>query len=678
MSDDIVRPDDLAFTEFPPASRQQWLTLVSRVLKGAPFEKRLVSKTYDGIAIAPLYGRESGAHAVFGRKAGAPWRIVQRIEFPDPAAANAQALHDLENGGTGLALVFAGAIGAYGFGLGGDASLARLLDGVGLEAGVAIDLQPGPHAEHIARQVMDVIGQRSVSPTAVDIGFGFDPLGEIACGRKSAQSWRNDSPRFAAGIAGLTTQGYKGPFAAADGRVVHNAGGSEAQELAYVLATALAYLRALEASGIALGDARRVIYFRLAADADQFMTTAKFRALRKLWARVEEACGLDQAPAFIAAETAWRMMTRRDPFVNMLRATMAVVAAGLGGADSIAVVPHTAAIGLPDGFARRIARNTQLILLEESNLAKVADPAAGSGGLESLTHELCVTAWSLFQEIETAGGAVAALEQGLIQAKVAVVRAEREQAVARRKDALTGTSEFPDIAEVAVEVLEAAPLLSSPPPDPASDMLSRGPAVATPSPLVGEGWGGGSGGFGNAVPPLTTPTPDPSLQGGGEQRAFATLPCRRLAEPFEALRDASDRALEKTGARPKIFLANPGRLADFTARATYAKNFFATGGIEAVTNDGFARREGMLTAFKASGTRLVCLCSSDEVYANEATDAANALRTAGAKHIYLAGRPGERETALRAAGVGTFVYVGCDVLATLTTAYDILFRGANR
>jgi methylmalonyl-CoA mutase len=651
MSDDTVRTDELAFTEFPPASREQWLALVSNVLKGAPFEKRLVSKTYDGIAIAPLYERDGGARAVLGRKARAPWQIVQRIEFPDPAAANAQALHDLENGATGLALVFAGAMGSYGFGLAGDASLAHLLDGVVLDAGIAIDLQPGPRAEHVARQLTDVIRRRGASPTVVNIRFGFDPLGGLASGQ-SALSWRDDSARFAAAIDGLASQGYKGPFAAADGRVVHDAGGSEAQELAYVLATALAYLRALEANGVALGDARRMIYFRLAADANQFLSTAKFRALRKLWARIEEACGLVQAPVFIAAETAWRMMTRRDPFVNMLRATVAVVAAGLGGADSIAVLPHTAAIGLPDGFARRIARNTQLILLEESNLAKVADPAAGSGALESLTHELSATAWSLFQEIEKAGGAAAALERGLIQAKVAAVRAAREKAIARRKDALTGTSEFPDIAEVPVEVLEAAPLLSS------------------PSPFVGEGWGGGSGSCGNAMPSLTTPTPDPSPQGGGEK--ITPLACRRLAEPFEALRDTSDHALEKTGARPKIFLANLGRLADFTARATYAKNFFEAGGIAAVTNDGFLSREDMLAAFKASGAGLACLCSSDAGYASDVVEAATALRAAGATHIYLAGRPGDLEAALKAAGVGTFIYVGCDVVATLTAAHDVL------
>jgi methylmalonyl-CoA mutase len=332
-----------------------------------------------------------------------------------------------------------------------------------------------------------------------------------------------------------------------------------------------------------------------------------------------------------------------------------VVAAGLGGADSIAVVPHTAAIGLPDGFARRIARNTQLILLEELNLAKVADPAAGSGALESLTHELCVAAWSLFQETEKAGGAAAALEQGLIQAKVAAVRAAREKAIAQRKDALTGTSEFPDIAEAPVEVLALAPLSS-------------------PSPFVGEGRGGGSGGFGMTEPYPPPPTPDPSPQGGGEKKAFTALPCRRLAEPFEVLRDASDHALERTGARPKIFLVNLGRLAHFTARATYAKNFFEAGGIEAVTNDGFGSREDMLAAFEASGTGLACLCSSDAGYASDAVDAATALRAAGATHIYLAGRPGELETTLKAAGVGTFIYVGCDVVASLTTAHDILMH----
>ena len=402
--------------------------------------------------------------------------------------------------------------------------------------------------------------------------------------------------------------------------MIHNAGGSEAQELAYVLAAAVQYLRALEAGGIALAAARRMIYFRLAADADQFLTIAKFRALRKLWARVEEACGLAPEPVLVAAETAWRMMTQRGPYVNMLRETIAVFSAGLGGADTITVLPFTLALGLPDRFARRVARNTQLVLLEESNLAKVMDPAAGSGGLEDLTDKLCRAAWTLFQEIEQAGGAWAALEQGLIQGKVAAVRAEREQAVARRRDALTGTSDFPELAEAPVSVLDVASV--SAPPYPAALKLDA-------------------------------------------------LPSMRLAEPFEKLRDASDRMLAQSGARPKIFLANLGKPTDFTARASFARNFFEAGGIEAMTNDGFAGRDEMMAAFKNSGARLACLCSSDDVYAREAEGAAKTLAAAGAR-VYLAGRPSEREQALRAAGIEGFVFAGCDVPAALQAAHALI------
>ena len=585
---------------------------------------------------------------VFGRSAGAPWQIMQRIEFPDPAAANTQALHDLANGATGLAPVFARAVGAYGFGLPtDDAAVARVLDSVHLDAGIAIDLDtPASDAAAVVRGLTETFKRHDTAPANAEVRFGLDWIGALATGRSLGARQAVDA-RFADLISGLAAQGYRGPFAVADARVIHNAGGSEAQELAYAVATALAYLRALEAGGVALQDARTMIYFRLAADADQFLTIAKFRALRKLWARIEAACGLDRRPTFIAAETAWRMMTRRDPFVNMLRTTMAVVGAGLGGADSIAVLPYTAAIGLPDDFARRIARNTQLILLEESHLAKVADPAAGAGGLEALTQELCATAWSLFQEIERAGGAWTAIETGLIQSKVATVRAEREKAIARRKDALTGTSEFPDIAEAPAEVLAPFP--------------------SPPSPLAGEGRGGGARGGGTSAPQLPHPRPLPT-RGRGDTEV-AALPCRRLAEPFEVLRDAADRRLARTGARPKIFLANLGRLADFSARATYAKNFFEAGGIEAVTNDGFATRDDMVAAFAASGTDLACLCGSDDAYGSEAIEAAKALSAAKARHIWLAGRPGEREAALRAAGIKDFIFVGCDVLAALQSAH---------
>src|SRR6185369_10649790 len=248
----------------------------------------------------------------------------------------------------------------------------------------------------------------------------------------------------------------------ADGRVIHDAGGSEVQELAFVLAAGVAYLRAIEQAGVVLEDAQGMVYARLSADADQFLTLAKFRALRLLWARIEQACGLTPKPLFIAADTAWRMLTQRDAYVNMLRATMATFSAGLAGANAVTVLPHTLALGLPDPFARRVARNTQLVLLEESNLAKVSDPGAGSGGIETLTHQLCGAAWALFQEIENAGGAFAALEQNLIQRRVAATRASREQNIARRKEVLTGATEYPDLNDSYVAVLEVKPVALAP------------------------------------------------------------------------------------------------------------------------------------------------------------------------------------------------------------------------
>src|SRR5215831_13372524 len=552
--------------EFPPATAEQWRKLVEHVLKGGPFDSRLVAKTYDRLAIEPLYGRRAQAQPVAGRMPGAPWSVMQRVDHPDPAAANTEALDDLENGASGLSIIFAGAIGAYGCGLpASEAAIARTLEGVHLDAGIALDLDAGAQAHDAGRLLPALVGRRGLSPAATNIRFGFDPIGAAATAGARALRISDLAATLGAAVSDLAAQGFRGPFAPADGRVIHGAGGSEAQELAYVLAVAVEYLRALEARGIALEAARGMIYFRLAADADQFLTIAKFRALRMLWARVEQACKLAPAPPFVAAETAWRMMTKRDPYVNMLRATIAVVAAALGGADAITVLPFTMALGLPHLFARRIARNTQLVLLKESNLAKVTDPAAGAGSVEDITEQLCVAAWVQFQEIERAGGAWAALEQGMIQTKVAAVRAERQAAVARRKDVITGTSDFPDLAEAPVSVLDV-------------------PRVP---------------------PPAST-------------SAFEPLPRIRLAEPFEQPRDASDQMLARTGARPKIFLANLGTPADFTARATFAKNFFAAGGIDATSNDGFTSHDEIVAAFRASGAKLACLCSSDEVYEREA------------------------------------------------------------
>jgi methylmalonyl-CoA mutase len=295
------------------------------------------------------------------------------------------------------------------------------------------------------------------------------------------------------------------------------------------------------------------------------------------------------------------------------------------------VLPHSLALGLPDPFARRVARNTQLVLLDESNLAKVSDPAAGSGGIEALTGELCTAAWQLFQEIESTGGSLPALQQNLVQRKVAATRAARDTDLARRRQVLTGATEFPNLRETAIAVLQTRPV---------------------------------------AAAPDETKT------------AFDPLPPMRLAAPFEALRDRSDAFAMQSGGRPKVFLANLGTAADFTARASFARSFFETGGIEAVEflpslpgsgEKAVAQGLGALaTAFRTSGAALACLCSSDKVYALQAIAAAQALQEAGASRIYLAGRAGDHEAALRTAGVSEFVFAGSDALASLQNAWRLI------
>lgn len=596
--------------------------LVEAALKGAAFDKRLVSRTYDGLRVEPLYARVAGLNPLTGRDPGAAWTLMQRVDHPDPEVANKQALQDLENGANGLTIVMAGSVSANGYGLqASPETLARVFDGVMLDAGITIDFNLSPATRSAVQQFASLTKSRKLAPASIDMHASINPIGGFAASGTSPQPWDILSKSFAAMIGELSSWGFRGPFAVADARIIHNAGGSEAQELSFAIASAVEYLRALERGGVALNDAAAMIYFRLSADADEFLTIAKFRALRKLWTRVQDACGLTPKTAYVAAETAWRMMTKRDPYANLLRTTIAIAAAGLGGADSITALPHTAALGLPDAFARRVVRNTQLILLEESHLAKVTDPAAGSGAIEELTGKLCVTAWELFQEIEAAGGAWAALEGGLVQSKVAAVRSERQRAVARRKDAITGTSDYPDLNEVPAAVLDVARV--SAPKESATAIIAE------------------------------------------------ALPRIRMAEPYEALRNASDRMLLKSGARPKVFLANLGTLSDFTARATFAKNFYEAGGIEPVTGEGFKDKAAMIAAFKASGAKLACLCSSDKVYGREAAEAARALAGAGAI-VHLAGRPSENEANWQQAGVKAYIYVGCDVLSTLQAAHDNL------
>jgi methylmalonyl-CoA mutase len=365
-----------------------------------------------------------------------------------------------------------------------------------------------------------------------------------------------------------------------DGPAFHNLGANATWELAGSVAAAVAYLRVLTEAGMPVGRALGQISFRLAADDDQFMTIAKMRAVRQLWARVAEVVGEpDAGGAIVHAETSLPMMTQRDPWVNMLRCTLAAFGAGVGGVDTVLVFPFDVAIkggfpGTARSFARRIARNTQLLLLEESHVGRVLDPAGGSWFVEDLTKQLAQGAWEHFQAVEDRGGFVDAHDY--IADQIADISARRADDIAHRRTAITGVNEFPNLAEPAL---------------PQSDSLGQ--------PDVGN--------------------------------------LQRYAAGFEALRDRSDAFLARTGSRPKALLLPLGPLAEHNIRTTFAANLLASGGIEAV-NPGTVDAESVAAALSdAESPNVAVICGTDKRYGTEAAGAVDAARSAGVSRVYLAG-----------------------------------------
>lgn len=653
MSENILRLTE----DFPDADETAWRGLVDKALRGAAFD-RLVTRSPDGLEFQPLYPQTGTGPVIARGDAGRPWSVIQRIDLPDLAAANAQILADLKGGATGLDLVFTGSTDARGAGL--DIDQARdfdtLFDGVDLHA-IRLRFGPGHRTPILLAALTAHCDQRGMDLEKLDLSAGLDPIGSFAATGQCFSSLENSTAIAVEAVRGLTRRGHAGPVLVADGRVWHAGGASEGQELANVAATVIAYLRLLEESGATPAEAAARIAVTLAADQNQFMTIAKFRAMRLIWARIMEACGIETGPLPLHAETAWRMMTTRDVNVNMLRATIACFAAGVGGADSITVLPFTAALGLPDAFARRIARNTQTVLLEESNLYRVSDAAAGSGYIDAATEALARTAWTGLQAIEKDGGIAAALRAGSVQKSIAEVREKRAAAIARRKEPITGTSEFPNLAEAGAETLN----------------MPVAPRRANARPLDPIAPGSGTL-FDDLVRAAAEGQTITDMAGALGQPGDPVEPVDaiRTAAPFERLRDAADARAEAAGSRPTIFLANLGPVAAFSARAGFARNLFAAGGISADGASGFDRAAAAAEAFAASGAEAACLCSSDTLYGELAEDAARALKAAGAKRLYLAGRLPEAETALSAAGVDEFIYLGCNALDILNGAHRAL------
>jgi methylmalonyl-CoA mutase len=573
--------------------RGRWRTAVAGVLAkstrkdpaelGDQPEHLLDTATYDEFAIRPLYTAFDalpepplpgdwpylrGGDALRDVKSG--WKVVEA--FPPAGAtgapvgdANAAVLAALGEGVSAL-LIRLGSSGVA------PDELEGVLEGVYL--GMAPVILDAGADYRAACDVMLALAAEVESDqrATLSIDLGADPLTAPLSGRRAPAI--EDVVAVAAHVAG--DRGVRA--ITVDGPAFHNLGANATWELAGSIAAAVAYLRVLTGSGMKVGDALRNISFRLAADDDQFMTIAKMRAVRQLWARVAEVVGdAEGGAAVVHAETSLPMMTQRDPWVNLLRCTLGAFGAGVGGADTVLLFPFDVAIpggfpGTARSFARRIARNTQLLLLEESHVGRVLDPAGGSWFVEDLTQRLAQQAWQHFQAIEARGGFVDARDY--VADQIAEIAARRADDIAHRRTAITGVNEFPNLTEPALPQVDSAPIVA------------------------------------------------------------------RYAAAFEGLRDRSDVFLARTGARPRALLLPLGPLAEHNIRTTFTANLLASGGIEAV-NPGSVDAAGVAAAvaqFAAEGAPTVAvICGTDKRYQDEAAAIVEAARSAGVTRVYLAG-----------------------------------------
>ena len=473
---------------YTKATESDWQVHAEKALKGAPLES-LFSSTPDGGTIAPVYPRTCGAEPITSRIAGAPWTVAARADHPDPKEANRLLHAELDHGASEVALVFQGAPSAYGFGLPVDeASLRQALGGVRLDA-VPLRIEPHPRALESAVWISALVDEAPFGRVETAVSFGIDTIGCLARHGVLPADRPAIEAQMATTVAALRAAdqadnqfGFIGNYLEVDGRVYHDAGASSGLELGAVFATIASLLRSLAGKDGDVLDLMNAIGVSLAVDQNQLESIAKLRACRLLWNRLAEVLALPLRPPLrIHAQTAWPMMTRRDPHSNLLRTTLAAFAAGVGGANSIAVLPFTQALGLPDTSARRLARNTQLLLMEESHIDAVMDPSAGSGALEALTDDACHAAWQAFQDIEKVGGIVAALASGMMQDRIAQHRQSIAANVADGSAVIVGTTNFViDMAQ------PADVLLSETLPDPAIDMPTMPCVPLAPWRLAGE------------------------------------------------------------------------------------------------------------------------------------------------------------------------------------------------
>lgn len=686
-------PKALLFTDgFPAVSHRAWQEMVARLIGGD--EDRLSFHTYDGIAIQPLYIGDDWASA--GDPSGLPgkapytrgqrsagtvmqgWDVRQLHTHPDRGLTNAAIRTDLESGVQSVQLRFA-QVGASA----GELDDAAVPDGILLsclddldEVLQGVDLFRTPVALAAggafvpAAAVLAALWERrGIDSKQAQGALNCDPIGALAATGTLYASLDRALTDLAALVAAISATHPRVVGVRAQGAVFHNAGATEAQEIACIVASGVAYLRALTDTGMSAGAAVGQILLSASTDSNFLLSIAKIRALRRVWGRVAEACGASEAVSSVQlqAETSERMMSRRDPWVNMLRTTVSCFAAAVAGADSITVLPFDTALRLPDGFSRRIARNTQLILQHESSLNRVIDPAGGAWAVESLTDALAHRAWQEFQSIERAGGIGAVLQDGSLAAAIDGVRIRRHDNIVKSVDPITGVSAFPNLLETPIE---AAPIDIA-----ALRAADRQRLSRLSAQFEGEEAAdaiAGARADGGLLRPMVElvergGTIDALMHALSEPDAAVAkvLWLRRLGADFEALRDASEAHRDNSGAPPRAFLAAIGTRADFGERMTFAQNALAAGGVVAIAGEGGVDPAAITAEFVKSGCSLCVICSGDAVDASVAAALVNSLHAAGATAVFMTGEKTSVGTAA-IAGIAGYLEPDGDLLGFLT------------
>lgn len=674
--------DKTLMADFPHISFEEWQEKVTADLKGVDLD-RLSTETLDGFSTQPLYMAE---HAVSGTDApgeapyrrstlpsprtGDQWDMRQRHCQPDPALANRDILQDLGRGVRSLWLQFdrATRLGeqvASGDGLFSPnlAALKRALVEVDLSA-VGISLAAGANTLPAAASLIATAKASGVGSEELHGALNFDPLGSLAKDGSLPYSTEVAEAQMAALSRYCIEQATNLRAVGVDIEPHHNAGASQGQEIGFALATGVHYLRVLTQAGLSIDEAALQINFTVSIGSHFFSEIAKLRAMRQTWAQVVATCGgnADAQKMVVQASTSAFTKTKRDPYVNMLRTTTEAFAAAVGGVDALNTSGFDTPFGPSDLFSRRIASNAQVVLNEESHVARVADPAGGSYFVESLTNDLAAAGYKVFQEIEADGGMHQALLSGSLAKLIEDKASQRNQNLAKRKQAITGVNEFANLTEKPV-VRESTNLKAL-----TAKFLSEDTAAV-------ELTGTGSALVLSCISAVESGTSHRRLTqalAGTETKAIAPpLLQTRQSVPFEALRNRADSHEATTGAAPTAFLCNLGAIPKHKARASFASGFLNAGGIAALDNDGFAEIHEVVAAFAASRAPAAVICGSDDQYPDWLPELAPALKKQGAEFIVVAGRVRDKdqEAAYRKAGVDTFIYMGCDVLATLTTLH---------